>query len=432
VLLIITLGIALTAGIGWFLWERAITTSNARRTALAAAQARTQADLEQAQAEIQRWAQNPADAIEAHLHRAAPLRREHEHAVQNAEESAAHQRSLTQRMLAEFPGGAAPTRLRSIVLTMLCLLWLIAFTGQLLLDFPIFFNVTGGNFWNALLMTLIVTSVLAAASVGLSMIWTPHPAGVKPLSPKVLRASTIGILAAFLIVLGVMVQLAPKRAELDYAAPKQTDSQQIAKFTGDGDPTGAAFKKAELDRLTQEEQQAATTYQALALVAGGFEFLAGLAVPGGLHILAFTRLRRRDRRAQAGLRQAKQSQQMQRDTEIQEISANILAAGTPQNQIPAILAGIGNPLVPRPDISAESNHENPAAERIPEETDTSHDRGATPHARDHSPTVSDHRPVMPADGQSEEPPTSTGTLSPPLPGPIPDPGHPNTDLFDQS
>jgi succinate dehydrogenase hydrophobic anchor subunit len=426
VLPIIALGIVLAAAIGWFLWERAITAANARGTELAAAQARARADQEQAEAERQRWQRNPADAIEAALHRNAPLRRQHEHAVQDAEDTAAHQRSATEAMMTEFPGGVAPPRLRSIVVSMLCLFWLIAFTGQLLLDYPIFFNVTGGNFWNALLMTLVVTSVLAAASVGLAMIRTLHPAGGRPQSPRALRAATVGILAVFLLVLGVMVQLAPKRAELDYAAPVQTASQQMTRFTEDGDLTGAAFKKIELDRLTQEEQQAAATYQALALIAGGFEFLAGLAVPGGLHTLALTRARRRERHAQVLLRQAKQTQQMQRETEIQEISANLLAAGTPQNQIPAILAGIGNPPAPRPGPPDASHHENPAAGHTPEATDD------IPHTEEHRPAEADHEPGFPVPPGNPEPNNATGTPRPLPETDTPDDRHPNTDLFDQS
>ena len=292
--LFVPLAIVLLGGLVWASMERGVVR---RAGAEAKQQAGEDAKRAAGQAEeerLERIRNNPRDHLEYSLNKDGPNRRGAGDAVADANAAVVNAKEQLEEVARDFPGGSNPNRKWVILMLGLAALYVGGFVAQIALDYPIFHSITG-NPVNAMFMTVVIVGILAAASLALTLLWDRRT-GANAVSARVLRGGTVGIITLFVVALSIVVLMAPKRAEIDYADRIEEATQQIAVFQEDGDATAEAFMKAKLARFESERDQAAHVYQGLALSAGAFEFLAGFAAPTGLQLLQFFAARKRVRR----------------------------------------------------------------------------------------------------------------------------------------
>jgi hypothetical protein len=278
---------------------------------------------------------NPADVVRAQLNQEAPyqlkLRRRVERNQTGLTEAEQKEATIAKALPAD-----PPPRKWVIVTFAFTGLWLVAFTVQYLLDFRIAMAITG-NTASAALTSLVVSGLLTATMLAAAVLWEKRAA----ISARVLRLGLVAFAAMFCAVLSVVIFLAPKRAELDYADRIDVARQSIAMFREDGDTTAASLGEVKLTRLEQQRDQAATFYQATAVVAGVLEGGSSLAVIPGYLLINYYSAQALLRRRRNQLTKAGSKVAGRRERFAARMSRLLERAGVTQDQLAALLAGAG-------------------------------------------------------------------------------------------
>lgn len=346
-------------------WEVGI---HRRRRVLAAAQQRQLDEQANAQAEAERRSrirQNPVDWMMARLNQSQADRRALTHAVQQAEERQNAASGREQRLRASFPGGDLPAITMIILSAALAGLWLAAWTTQFLLDLQVALAVVGGSLGLAVLLTIVFTSVLSAASLWMAWLWHRR-AGPNPITPRVLRLGTIGVATLFVAAIVLLTGLAPERAAQSYDPQIALAQKQAEVYELQDDETGAAFQRSEVERLTAEKEQSSTVFSIAVVIAGVIEFGSAFFVPTVVQLLLWRRARDAAVAAAADTERAKRDRELANDRFAQVLSAEVEAAGGSQvavNQFLAQPRAAAIPMPPGP--SADGGAEAPHAQRGP-------------------------------------------------------------------
>lgn len=323
---------------------------------------------------LARVRENPADYVHARLNEEAPHQFNLNRKVTEAQGALAEAQAKVSGLAQELP--TDPLK-RKWVVTILAFtgMWATAYVVQFLLDFRIAQAITG-NTVAAALISFLVSGLLSAITLAGALLWERRTSLTR-------RRVVLGVLAAaacLCAVISVIVTLAPKRAELDYAASIATAQQQHTMFIEDGDKTAAALTQTEIDRLEKQRDQAKTFYQAAAVAAGLLEGGASLAVPSGYLLINYYGAQGLVRRRTQGVTKAQNNVARRREMFAARMARTLERAGVPQDRLATFMTRSG------PAAAA------PATEL-----------GAAPVTRDESPTPpSAHAP--PQSGGVNEPP----------------------------
>lgn len=278
---------------------------------------------------------NPADYVHARLNEEAPHQFSLGRKVTEVEANRTEAQGKAAALGKDLPSDPPP---RKWVITVLAFtgLWAIAFVVQFLLDFRIA-NAITGNVGAAALTALVVSGLLSAITLAAAMLWEKR-------STVGRRQVDLGLLAAaalMCIVISVIVTLAPKRAELDYAERIDTAQQQLVMFNEDGDTTAAALTQTTIDRLEKQRDQAAVFYQATAVAAGLLEGGASLAVPSGYLLLNYYGAQGLVRRRTKDVTKARNQVARRRERFAARMSRTLERAGVPQDRLGPLLTRTG-------------------------------------------------------------------------------------------
>ncbi len=284
----------------------------------------------------------PADYVHARLNEEAPHQFDLGRMVTEAEANRTEAQGKATALGKDLPSDPPP---RKWVITVLAFtaLWAIAFVVQFLLDFRIAKAITG-NVGAAALTSLVVSGLLSAITLAAAMLWEKR-------STVGRRQVTLGLLAAaalMCIVISVIVTLAPKRAELDYAERIDTADQHLAMFNEDGDSTAAALTQTKIDRLEKQREQAKAFYQAAAVAAGLLEGGAALAVPSGYVLLNYYGAQGLVRRRTKDVIKSQNRVARRRERFAARMSRTLERAGVPQDRLGTLLTRTGTPTGENP------------------------------------------------------------------------------------
>jgi hypothetical protein len=248
------------------------------------------------------------------------------------------------------------------------------------------------------LTALVASGLLSATTLAAAFLWEKRTA----VHPSLLRLGLVASAALFCSVLLVVVALAPKRADLDFAGRIDTAKQSIAMLKEDGDTLALSLEETHLSRLEEQRSQAATFYQAVAVAAGVLEGGTSLAVPSGYILMSYLGAQGLVRRRTAEVTKARNRVARSRERFAARMSRLLERAGVTQDQLGPLLRGAGGQspqAPPRP---------NPPPDSLPP---------APPPV----PPSPDHEPTVPPQGDGpQDGPRDQG------PGTGPDPS------FDQS
>ncbi len=285
---------------------------------------------------------DPADFVHARLNEEAPHQFSLNGKVTQAETNLTEATGKAAAIGKELPNDP-PSRPWVIKVIAFTFLWLIAFTVQFVLDFRIAEAITG-NTGGAALTSLVVSGLLSAIALAAAMLWEKRAT----VSRRQLSMGLLAAAALMCIVLSVIVTLAPKRAELDYAARIDTAEQQLAMFNEDGDTTAAALTQTTIDRLETQRDQAKTFYQATAVAAGLLEGGASLAVPSGYLLMNYYGAQSVVRRRTKDVAQARRKLAQRRQGFAARMSGLLERAGVSQDQLGPFLARTGAHVAENP------------------------------------------------------------------------------------
>jgi hypothetical protein len=280
---------------------------------------------------------DPADYVHARINEEAPHQFDLNRKVTQAQGNLTEAQGKATELGKDLPSDPPP---RKWVITTLAFtaMWAVAFVVQLLLDFRIAKAITG-NTGAAALTSLVVSGLLSAIPLAAALLWEKR-------STLARRQVVLGILAAAALmfaVISIIVTLAPKRAELDYAERIDTAQQQLTMFNEDGDTTAAALTQTTINRLKKQRDQARTFYQAAAVAAGLLEGGASLAVPSGYLLVNYYGAQGLVRRRTKEATNAQGNVARRRERFAARTSRTLERAGIPQDRLGPLLKRTGGP-----------------------------------------------------------------------------------------
>lgn len=280
---------------------------------------------------------DPADYVHARLNEEAPHQFDLNRKVTLAEADLNEARARASELGMELPSDP-PARKWVITILTFTTLWAIAFVVQFILDFRIAKAITG-NTVGAALTSLVVSGLLSAITLAAAMLWGKRSA----VGHRQVILGFLGAAALMCAVLSVIVTLAPKRAELDYAPRIDAAHQQLTMFDEDGDTTAASLTRTTITRLEKQRDQAKTFYQAAAVTAGVLEGGASLAVPSGYLLLSYYGAKGLAGRKARDLTKAQHSVARCRERFTARISRTLEIAGVGQDRLGPLLSRNGAP-----------------------------------------------------------------------------------------
>lgn len=383
-ILFIIAGTVLAGLLGWGAWESKISRdeSNVEKQRRNAERVdRTEREAAEYRGRIVR---NPLNAILPFLWQNGPARVRKSQAVKVATIERDRVKGSVDTVISGFKGGVEPSVRQRNLLMALTLWWIVAFAAQAGLDFPVFRALTGGSAWAAAFLTVAIAAAMAGAPLLYDYVrlsrQTEHG------SDRSTRGTLVMVICVSLLILGILVWLAPRRADAMYDDQIATKKAQIiaAQAPGVDDKTGASAFKNQLNQLEDNKKFAGEAFQAITVAAAASEFGAGLAVMGGLQVLQLGAARRRLTKAEKSLVSAKNEdeiftatsadQMARRMTEagVEPVAANAAMQQHARSAAPTPAATPVPPTVPAqaPAPAAESAPETPAAAPTPGPTAT--------------------------------------------------------------
>lgn len=270
---------------------------------------------------------DPVDHVRAFVTQVGPARLMLDQAVATAQVAVNHAEARESKLLTGFKDGAEPSHRRTVVVLLMCSIWVASIVGYAFIDYPIILTVSGGNVLFGVVATLLVLCVPAACSVLLADAFAKPREGLK-IVPFSLAVT--GLLVVFIFVVALMTSLAPIRAQIEYQDQIRQVSQQIAMYTEDGDQNALRFAEQHLEELRQQQQQSSEWNSALVPIAAGVEFASGFFVPVGIPIMQLRAIRKMKRGAQEARRKAEEDVRAQRARDFGTLSAQFQDAGVTQ------------------------------------------------------------------------------------------------------
>lgn len=275
---------------------------------------------------------NPLDYVRAFYARREARRERSRQRIGRAQAGVEAVEDRERTVLGGFPGGVEPTQGVVIVTTIMIVAWVASIVAHGFIELPIVSAISGGSLWFGILGTVLALLVPVVVSVLIARLWSRR--GAQGMTPT-LAAAVIGLLVLLVAVVAVLTFLAPIRAEIEYQDAIRLATQQITRFTEDGDTTALGYEQQHLAELQQQQARSAQWNQVLVPIAAFSEFATGFALPGAISLLLLRATRTRKSAARLLLTRAQNRDMRQQARELRTLSRHFQDAGVDQAQMAA-------------------------------------------------------------------------------------------------
>lgn len=289
-------------------------------------------------AQRERVVADPLDHVRSWMVRVTPRRLKAQQRVAAARAAADTAATREARLLATFKDGKEPAFPYTVTILTLFVLWIISILGAFLIDLPIIVAVSGGNALFGVVGAVLLLGIPIIGSVLLGHFFAKRKAG--DLSHRAFVVITGVILTLAAVVVGILMVLAPIRADVEYGEKIRVAEQQLVVYGEEGDQSALAFTQQNLDDLRAQRDRSAEWNRALVPIAATAEFATGFFFPLAMTLLLFFDAQKARAKAERGVVVAQNAVINESARQYARLSASFRRRGVGQDALAAHMATV--------------------------------------------------------------------------------------------